>query len=204
MGYHDDLKEHARRTVDDFEREGNLISAQRYAESATDVDGRDYSLAKLAEYLAAHDRPEALDLVHSIQHPFDRADSFLAVGRGYARNGAIQAARVAFLAAVSAADAIPRSTWETPSLLLEVGIELRAIGDGNEALDLIRRASSLARRGGDVDSRKALGACAVTLAKWGYGDEAMSIAKTITDNDWRDLTTRRVVAFNAARSSKER
>jgi hypothetical protein len=186
--------EHGRKVVEILARGGTVADARNYAERIGDAEYRDQTLAKLAAFLAEHSSSDAFEVAESVREPLGRADAFLEVGRTLARRNAQLDARRALMEAVAATNAIARSTWEVPSVLLEAGTALHALAMPGEAVELIRRAVGLAQAGGDTDSTKVLGGCAVVLAKWGHRDEAASTASLIQDAVWRELTIRRIQA----------
>ncbi len=52
----------------------------------------------------------------------------------------------------------------------------------------MKRAIDLAQNGGDFESAKVLGGCAVLLAKWGRGEEAVSLTNLIAQPELRKTT----------------
>ena len=165
----------------------------QYVESIGDPEYRDATLRKLALHLVNHGQiNDALRLSHDINDPLTRADAFFDIGSLLAKRNAVQEAKAAFDEAVKSAGAIEKSTWECPTVFLQVSEELHKIGEKDQALELLHTAIELAKGAGDFDSAKVVGGGAVLLARWNYPGEAAAVAESIWQPDLRARTRERL------------
>lgn len=172
---------------------GELKPVEDYVSMIEDRDYRDVTLAKLGVFLAANNRgDEGMQLAHGIEQPMERADALLGIAREYAKAGHGIKAKAALLEAISAAEAIERSTWEAPSILLQASTEFYHLDFRSDASSLLQRAIQMAQKGADFDSAKVIGGAAVLLAKWGYAEEATSVAEAIAQPELREATLNRL------------
>jgi tetratricopeptide (TPR) repeat protein len=173
--------------------QGSSGQVLQYVESIGDSEYRDATLHKIALHLVNEGRIKAaFRLSHDINDPLTRADAFFDMGSLLAKRSAVPEAKGAFDEAVNSANAIEKSTWECPTVLLQVSEELHKIGEKDQALQLLHRAIELAKDASDFDSAKVVGGCAVMLALWNYPDEAAAVAETISQPDLRALTRERL------------
>lgn len=175
---------------------GELSAVKEYVYAIEDQDYRDVTLGRVGVFLAEHERADdALQFIRAIQQNMERADAFLNLARAHAQKGDYLGAKTAYLEAVSAAEGIQRSTWETPSILLQASAELHHLSCSADALAILRRAINLARKGGDYESANVLGGAGVLLAKWGLPDEATSVVGLISEPGLRKTTEERLKAI---------
>ena len=159
----------------------DVNAVKDYIFAIEDQDYRDVTLAKIGVLLVTQNRPDdGMHFVRAIKNTMERADALLDIAREYIKRGGRLRASEMLTESASTAEDIERSTWETPSMLLQICAELRGLAFPTEALAMLRRAISFAQKGGDFDSAKVLGGGAVLLAEWGYRDEAISAANLIS------------------------
>lgn len=188
-----------REVVKLFESTGNVEQVRAVVDAIDDVDDRDHVAARVAQFLAALGNEEALDVARTVVDLPSRADCWLEVGRAYARRCEFGQSCVALEEAIASAERIQESPWNAASLMLEACVEFDAIGSHGRARDVLRRAVELARRGDDWESMKALGGCAVLLARWSDRLEATEVASGMLDPDWRQFTLGRIYTHASRR-----
>jgi hypothetical protein len=183
------------RAVEILSSTGQLSAVEEYISSIDDQDYRDVMLGKIGILLVAQHRcADAMQIVRAIQQPIERADALVAVAREHLKRGERLEAKAALAEAILSAEAIRRSTWETPSILLQISTDLYQLSGTAEALPVLRRAVELAQQGNDFDSAKVLSGGAVLLARWGYREEAISVTSLISQPELRSVTQERIAA----------
>jgi len=173
---------------------GNVQSAVDYIKSITDEDHRNFTLSRIAVHLARLRQADAAALARDVGEAHGRAIALRDVAREFARQGATAEPRVLLAEAERVAEGIPHSTWETPTVLLGVSVELHNLAESADALRVLRRAVGLAQgvATGDFDAAKTLGGASVLLSSWGYPEEARSVAESIPQERLRKYTLDRL------------
>lgn len=187
------FEHHYHQALEILRKSQSCDQVRHYAATIGDPEYRDTTLQRIGLHLASEGQiNEAFQLSNDIILALTRADAFFEIGRLLAQQGAEQKAKDAFGKAVESANAIENSTWECPSVLLQVSDELHKLGEEGQALQLLRRAIVLAKQGGDFDSAKVIGGGAVLLAHWNHPDEAAAAAESIWQPDLRARTLERL------------
>ncbi len=107
---------------------GELSAVQEYISTIEDRDYGDATFCKVAVALAAQNRSdEGMLFIQAIEQPMERADALLGVAREHAKRGERLEAKASLMEATTAAESVEHSTWEAPSILLQVSAELHGL-----------------------------------------------------------------------------
>ena len=119
--YQTEFDRHYEAALEILNKLGSFEKAYQYIDDLEDEDYRDTTLARVAQFLAGRgDVEQALRLCSSVHYALARADAFIEVARNVKKKGLAEASKRILREAIVAAEAIERSSWETPTILLRL------------------------------------------------------------------------------------
>ena len=181
-------------------RTGSADETFGAAMAIIDDDYRNNTLARLALLLVDSGQVgQALRFCSAISRSLDRALAFADLGRALLKRGASVDARDALSRAEEASREIEQPD-DASLAYLQICESLARAGQGDHALTLLRRAAQLAQSSPQhFEAAKTLRGCARLLASWNRVAEAITLAKTISDQ-WSELreTSLREIQANGA------
>jgi len=180
--------------LDVFEDTGSIDEAFQYIERIDDWRDRESTFKKMAKYLARHgDLDQARRFSDAIHEETGRIQCLQEIARDLRRKGRGEAGERFLEDAYQRALKFNPDDSDTAFIFFSLSIELYDFGRVTDALVFMRRAIRLESQNPDkILSHKLLWGCSIQLAKWGFRQEARTVAESIQEESFRKIALDRL------------